>query len=64
MKADFIPKMCEWHQVYLFQKGLEGKGTPPLHLSIDMSTELRHDLKQHSVMVHKAAAELGRMSGQ
>lgn len=50
--------------VYLFEEGLECIVTCLLHLSVDVSTALRHDLKQCSVVVHKAAAELGCMSGQ
>lgn len=50
--------------VYLFEESFKCIVTCLLHLSVDVSTELGHDLKQSSVVVHKAAAELGRMSGQ
>lgn len=44
--------------IYLFEEGLKCIGTCLPHLRVDVTTELRHDLKQCSVMVHKAAAEL------
>lgn len=50
--------------VYLFEEGLECIVTCVLHLVVDVSTELRHDLEQCSVVVQEAAAELGRMLAQ
>lgn len=48
----------------LFEKGLQCVVTRLLHLSVDVSTELGHDVKQSSVMIHQAAAELGSMSSK
>lgn len=76
----FQQRLCNYHEtwctsvrrasctsergLYLLQEGLEGEGTGPPHLRVDMATQLRHDLKHVPVVVHEEAAELGRMFGQ
>lgn len=49
---------------HLLEEGLERVVTRLLHLAVDVSTETGHDLEQSSVVVHEAAAELGRVFGE
>lgn len=49
---------------YLFEKGLQRVVACLLHLAVDVPAEFGHDVKQHLVVVHQTAAELGSMSGQ
>lgn len=48
----------------LFEEGFERAVAGLLHLAVDVSAELTHGLEQSPVVVHEAAAELGRMSGK
>lgn len=50
--------------LYLLEEGFKCIGTCLLQLRVDMTTEMRRNLKQGSVMVHEAAAELKRMFRQ
>ena len=50
-------------QKYLFEERLERVETSLLHLRVDVSTQLGHDLEYGSVVVHQAAAKLRRMLG-
>lgn len=49
---------------HLFKKGLQCIVARLLHLAIDVSAELGHDVEKHPVVVHQTAAELGSVSGQ
>lgn len=48
----------------LLEKGLQRVVARLLHLAVDVAAELGHDVEQHPVVVHEAAAELGSVSGQ